>query len=77
MKGIYIHIKIYQLHPASATTYCPSGITDAHSQTKERKITEKEYSRYCGLILEIVALTHQQDSTICPTSSKAASPRRE
>jgi hypothetical protein len=25
----------YQLNPASATTYCPSGITDAH--IKQRK----------------------------------------
>jgi hypothetical protein len=27
----------YQLHPASATTACPRGITDTHSQKKERR----------------------------------------
>jgi hypothetical protein len=26
----------YQLHPASATTHCHSGITDAHSQKVRR-----------------------------------------
>jgi hypothetical protein len=28
----------YQLHPASATTQCPSGNTDAHSQKKEEEL---------------------------------------
>jgi hypothetical protein len=32
----------YQLHPASATTQCPSGNTDAHSQLKQNKKYEKE-----------------------------------
>jgi hypothetical protein len=30
------------LHPASATTQCPSGNTDAYSQKRRRRITEKE-----------------------------------
>jgi hypothetical protein len=32
----------YQLHPASATTQCPSGNTDAHSQLKQKKKFEIE-----------------------------------
>jgi hypothetical protein len=27
----------YQLHLCYATTHCPSGITDAHSQSKKKK----------------------------------------
>jgi hypothetical protein len=35
----------YQLHPASATTHCPSGITDAHNQ-KRKKNYKNEKSRF-------------------------------
>jgi hypothetical protein len=32
----------YQLHPASATTYCPSGTADAHSQTKKEELQKRK-----------------------------------
>jgi hypothetical protein len=34
----------YQIHPASATTQCPNGKTDAHSQLKQKKKYKKEKS---------------------------------
>ena len=40
-KGAYINIARYQLHPASATTYYPNGITDAHSQKIKEELQEK------------------------------------
>jgi hypothetical protein len=47
----------YQLHPASATTHCPSDITDAHSPKHKEELQKKEKSRYSNLFLETTALT--------------------
>jgi hypothetical protein len=44
----------YELHPASATTQCPSGHTDAHSQ-KKKKNYEKEKSRFSEQFLVAAA----------------------
>jgi hypothetical protein len=56
----------YQLHPASATTYCPIDNTDAHSQNKKKKNYEKKKSRYSELFLVAAVLTqpiqHQKSS---------------
>jgi hypothetical protein len=45
----------YQLHPASATTQCPSGHTDARSQKKKKKNYEKEKSRFSEQFLVAAA----------------------
>jgi hypothetical protein len=37
-----INIAKIPIHPASATTSCPNGIKDAHSQKKEKKIQKKK-----------------------------------
>jgi hypothetical protein len=47
----------YQLHLASATTQCPSGNTDAHSQKRRRRITEKKKARYSEKFLVAATLT--------------------
>jgi hypothetical protein len=44
----------YQLHPASTTTQCPSGNTDAHSQ---KKFTENKKPRYSEKFLVAATLT--------------------
>jgi hypothetical protein len=42
-------LRRYQLHPASATTQCPTDITDAHSPLKKKKEKkEKERKKYCA-----------------------------
>jgi hypothetical protein len=47
----------YQLHPASATTQCPSGNTDAHSQKKEEELQKKKKPRYSDKFLVAATLT--------------------
>jgi hypothetical protein len=42
LKGAYINIKRYQLHPTSVTTQYPIGITDAHIQQKIKKTKKKK-----------------------------------
>jgi hypothetical protein len=42
IRSIYILISSrYQLYPFSATTHCPSGSMDAHSQKREEKLYKK------------------------------------
>jgi hypothetical protein len=40
-----VHILVsrrYQLHSASATTHCPSGITEAHSQKRKKNYKKRK-----------------------------------
>jgi hypothetical protein len=52
------------IHSASATTSCPNGIKDAHSQKKEKRNTEKEKSRYRDRKLETTILTPPEDQLL-------------
>jgi hypothetical protein len=63
----------YQLHPASATTYFSSGITDAQPNKREKNY-KKEKSRYSDQFLEIAIQTpprqHQKSSFSINDASK-------
>jgi hypothetical protein len=48
--------RIYQLHPASATTHALVAIW-MHIAKKRRRTTKKEKSRYCDQFLITTALT--------------------
>jgi hypothetical protein len=41
-KEYILILRGYQLHPASATTQCPSGNTDAHNQKKEEELQKRK-----------------------------------
>jgi hypothetical protein len=55
-KGYILISRRYQIHPASATTHCPSGFTDAHSQQRKKNY-RKEKSCYSNLFLRAAVLT--------------------
>jgi hypothetical protein len=64
IKEIYYITEIPITFNLSATTYCPSGITDVHSQ--QRKKNYKNKFRYSDLFLKTSVLTplrqHQESS---------------
>src|SRR3954467_12055522 len=67
-------LKRYQLHPASATTHCPKGSTDALSQPKQKK--EKK-SRYRVTILAAAAQPPPSQHLVSNSSKTPPSRRNQ